>query len=36
MIHQGVRMLFVVNEVPALEGLVTTTDLNDDKQMRIV
>lgn len=36
MIHQGVRMLFVVNDVPALEGLVTTTDLNDDKHMRIV
>ena len=36
MIQQGVRMLFVVNEVPALEGLVKTTDLNDDKHMRIV
>jgi CBS domain-containing protein len=36
MIHQGVRMLFVVNDVPALEGLVTTTDLNDDKHMRLV
>ena len=36
MIHQAVRMLFVVNDVPALEGLVTTTDLNDDKHMRLV
>jgi CBS domain-containing protein len=36
MIHQGVRMLFVVNDVPAVEGLVTTTDLSDDKHMRLV
>ena len=36
MIHQGVRMLFVVNDLPAVEGLITTTDLSDDKHMRLV
>jgi CBS domain-containing protein len=36
MIYQGVRMLFVVTEMPAIEGLITTTDLRGDKQMRMV
>ena len=36
MIHQGVRMLFVVSEMPSLEGLITTTDLHGDRAMRIV
>ena len=36
MIYQGVRMLFVVTEMPAVEGLITTTDLHGDKQMRAV
>jgi CBS domain containing-hemolysin-like protein len=36
MIYQGVRMLFVVSEMPALEGLITTTDLTGDRAMRIV
>jgi len=36
MIHQGVRMLFVVSDMPSLEGLVTTTDLHGEKQMRVV
>ena len=27
MIYQGVRMLFVVSDMPSLEGLITTTDL---------
>jgi CBS-domain-containing membrane protein len=36
MIHRGVRMLFVVTEMPVVEGLVTTTDLGGDKQMRVV
>ena len=36
MIYQGVRMLFVVTEMPAIEGLVTSTDLRGDKQMRTV
>lgn len=36
MIYQGVRMLFVVSEMPALEGLITSTDLRGDRAMRIV
>jgi hypothetical protein len=28
-------MLFVVSEMPALRGLVTTTDLHSDRQMRV-
>lgn len=36
MIYLGVRMLFVVNEMPQVEGLVTTTDLRGDRQMRLV
>jgi len=35
MIYLGVRMLFVVSEMPSLEGLVTTTDLHGDRAMRI-
>jgi len=36
MIYQGVRMLFVVSDMPALEGLITTTDLVGDRAMRTV
>lgn len=36
MIYQGVRMLFVLREMPAIEGLVTATDLHGDVQMRLV
>ena len=36
MIYQGVRMLFVVTEMPSIEGLVTATDLHGDKAMRVV
>jgi len=36
MIYQGVRMLFVVTEMPALEGLITTTDLRGAKAMAAV
>jgi CBS domain-containing protein len=36
MIYQGVRMLFVVSDMPALEGLITTTDLHGERQMRLV
>ncbi len=36
MIYLGVRMLFVISEMPAIEGLVTTTDLHGDHQMRLV
>ena len=34
MIYLGVRMLFVASEMPAIEGLVTSTDLRGDKQLR--
>jgi CBS-domain-containing membrane protein len=34
MITLGVRMLFVASEMPAIEGLVTSTDLRGDKQLR--
>jgi CBS domain-containing protein len=36
MIYQGVRMLFVVSDMPALEGLITTTDQRGDRALRIV
>ena len=36
MIYLGVRMLFVVSEMPSIEGLVTTADLHGDRQMRLV
>jgi len=36
MIYQGVRMLFVVTEMPSVEDLITTTDLRGDRAMRIV
>ena len=36
MIHEGVRMLFVVTDMPSLEGLITTTDLHGERQMRLV
>ena len=36
MIYQGVRMLFVVSDMPALEGLITSTDLRGDRQLRVV
>jgi CBS-domain-containing membrane protein len=36
MIYQGVRMLFVATDMPSLEGLITSTDLRGDKQMRLV
>jgi CBS domain-containing protein len=36
MIHQGVRMLFVVTELPSFEGLITATDLRGDRPMRVV
>ena len=36
MIYQGVRMLFVVSEMPSLEGLITSADLHGDRAMRIV
>lgn len=36
MIYQGVRMLFVVSDMPSVEGLITTTDLRGDRQMKLV
>jgi CBS domain-containing protein len=36
MIYQGVRMLFVVTDMPSIEGIITTTDLHGEKQMRMV
>jgi CBS domain-containing protein len=36
MIYQGVRMLFVVSNMPRIEGLATTTDLHGDVTMRLV
>jgi CBS domain-containing protein len=34
MITLGVRMLLVASDMPAIRGLVTTTDLHGDRQMR--
>ncbi len=36
MIYQGVRMLFVVTDMPSFAGLITSTDLHGDKQMQVV
>jgi hypothetical protein len=36
MIYQGVRMLFVVTDMPSIEGLITSTDLRGDHAMRVV
>lgn len=36
MIHQGVRMLFVVTQMPGVEGIVTAADLQGEKPMRLV
>jgi len=36
MIFQGVRMLFVVTDMPSIEGLITSTDLLGEKPMRVV
>ena len=35
MIYQGVRMLFVVDEMPLLQGLITSTDLLGERQMSV-
>lgn len=36
MIHLGVRLLFVVSEMPSVEGLVTASDLRGEKPLRLV
>ncbi len=36
MINQGVRMLFVVSDMPAIGGLITSTDISGDRPMQLV
>ena len=36
MIHQGVRLLFVVNQMPGADGIVTAADLQGEKPLRLV
>lgn len=36
MIHQGVRLLFVVTQMPAVDGIVTAADLQGEKPLRLV
>lgn len=36
MLYQGVRMLFVVTEMPSVDGLITTTDLHCDRTLQLV
>jgi CBS domain containing-hemolysin-like protein len=36
MIHQGVRLLFVVNQMPGVDGIVTAADLQGEKPMRLI
>jgi len=36
MIHQGVRLLFVVSEMPNVEGLITSTDLEGERPMQVI
>jgi len=36
MIHQGVRLLFVVSELPCVDGLITTTDLDGERPMQVI
>lgn len=36
MIHQGVRLLFVVDHMPDVDGIVTASDIQGDKPLRLV
>jgi len=36
MIHQGVRLLFAVDEMPNVQGIVTAGDIHGDKPLRLV
>ena len=36
MIHQGVRLLFVVTHMPGVDGIVTAADLQGEKPLRLV
>jgi len=36
MIHQGVRLLFVVSEMPCVDGLITSTDLEGERPTQVI
>jgi CBS domain-containing protein len=36
MIHQGVRLLFVVSQVPGIDGLLTSVDLEGERPMQVM
>ena len=36
MIYQGVRLLFVVSDMPCVDGVVTAYDLHGDKPIRLI
>lgn len=36
MIHQGVRLLFVVTHMPCVDGLITSTDLEGERPMQVI
>lgn len=36
MIHQGVRMLFVVTQMPCVDGIITAASLQGDQPMKLV
>ena len=36
MIHQGVRLLFVVSDMPSVDGILTASDIAGDRPMRLV
>ena len=36
MIHQAVRLLFVVSEMPDVAGLITSTDLEGERPMQVI
>jgi len=36
MIHQGVRLLFVVSEMPCVDGLITSKDLEGERPMQLI
>jgi len=36
MIHQGVRLLFVVSDLPCVDGLITANDLEGERPMQVI
>jgi CBS domain-containing protein len=36
MIHQGVRLLFVVGSMPSVDGIISASDLHGERPMRVV